>query len=165
MINYFKLSLNFIIGLNGLSSAWRRTKTVVDVLGCLLQIAPNCLFGPGGKLGVLRWLDQSPYSWVWPEILIISTCYASWMYSTSTSATCVTGWPPSYVPNDQDLKVVFYVRTTLGVTGQIDLRVGAPSPLWWLANSCCPTCKPQRAFLSPMKYILAIWQRQKHFSR
>lgn len=45
------------LGFDGLASAWHRSKTVVDVLGCLRLMVFNRLCDPGSKLGVLRWLD------------------------------------------------------------------------------------------------------------
>jgi hypothetical protein len=45
------------LGFDGLASAWRRSKTELDVLGCLRLMVFNRLCDPGSKLGVLRWLD------------------------------------------------------------------------------------------------------------
>ena len=45
------------LGFDDLASAWRRSKTEVDVLGCLRLMVFNRLCDPGSKLGVLRWLD------------------------------------------------------------------------------------------------------------
>jgi len=45
------------LDLEGLSLAWRRCKTEVDVLACLRAMVFNRLCDPASKLGVLRWLD------------------------------------------------------------------------------------------------------------
>ena len=45
------------LGFDSLASAWRRSKTEVDVLGCLRLMVFNRLCDPGSKLGVLRWLE------------------------------------------------------------------------------------------------------------
>ena len=39
------------LGFDGLASAWRRSKTEVDVLGCLRLMVFNRLCDPGSKLG------------------------------------------------------------------------------------------------------------------
>jgi hypothetical protein len=45
------------LGFDDLASAWRRSKTEVDVLGCLRLMVFNRLCDPGSKLGVLRWFS------------------------------------------------------------------------------------------------------------
>ena len=40
------------LGFDGLASAWRRSKTETDVLGCLRLMVFNRLCDPGSKLGV-----------------------------------------------------------------------------------------------------------------
>ena len=45
------------LGLEGLSLAWSRSKSELDVLGCLRAMVFNRLCDPASKLGVLRWLD------------------------------------------------------------------------------------------------------------
>lgn len=45
------------LDLEGLSLAWRRSKTELDVLACLRAMVFNRLCDPSSKLGVLRWLD------------------------------------------------------------------------------------------------------------
>lgn len=45
------------LDLEGLSLAWRRSKSSVDVLGCLRTMVFNRLCDPSSKLGVLRWLQ------------------------------------------------------------------------------------------------------------
>lgn len=45
------------LGLEGLSLAWSRSKSELDVLGCLRAMVFNRLCDPVSKLGVLRWLD------------------------------------------------------------------------------------------------------------
>lgn len=44
------------LGLEGLSVAWSRSKSELDVLGCLRAMVFNRLCDPASKLGVLRWL-------------------------------------------------------------------------------------------------------------
>ena len=43
--------------LDGLSLAWSRSRTELDVLACLRTMVFNRLCDPSSKLGVLRWLD------------------------------------------------------------------------------------------------------------
>lgn len=45
------------LGLEGLPLAWSRSKSELDVLGCLRVMVFNRLCDPASKLGVLRWLD------------------------------------------------------------------------------------------------------------
>ena len=45
------------LGLEGLSLAWQRSKSELDVVGCLRAMVFNRLCDPASKLGVLRWLD------------------------------------------------------------------------------------------------------------
>jgi len=45
------------LGLEGLSLAWRGSKSEMDTLGCLRTMVFNRLCDPGSKLGVLRWLQ------------------------------------------------------------------------------------------------------------
>jgi transposase len=45
------------LDLEGLSLAWRRSKSGVDVLACLRTMVFNRLCDPSSKLGVLRWLQ------------------------------------------------------------------------------------------------------------
>ena len=45
------------LDLEGLSLAWRRSKSELDVLACLRAMVFNRLCDPSSKLGVLRWLD------------------------------------------------------------------------------------------------------------
>ena len=45
------------LGLEGLSLAWSRSKSELDILGCLRAMVFNRLCDPASKLGVLRWLD------------------------------------------------------------------------------------------------------------
>ena len=46
------------LGFDDLALAWRRSKSEVNVLGCLRLMVMNRLCEPGSKLGVLRWLDN-----------------------------------------------------------------------------------------------------------
>ncbi len=43
--------------LEGLSLAWRRSRTELDVLACLRAMVFNRLCDPASKLGVVRWVD------------------------------------------------------------------------------------------------------------
>ncbi len=45
------------LDLEGLSLAWRRSRTELDVLACLRAMVFNRLCDPSSKLGVLRWLN------------------------------------------------------------------------------------------------------------
>ncbi len=112
------------LGFDGLDSAWRRSKTEVDVLGCLRLMVFNRLCDPGSKLGVLRWLETVALpvgvAKSAPEHQhLLRAMDVLDEYSDTLGARLATLMRP---PIDQDLSVVFYDLTTVGVTGQTDLE-------------------------------------------
>ena len=112
------------LGFDGLASAWRRSKTETDVLGCLRLMVFNRLCDPGSKLGVLRWLDTValPVGSVksLPEHQhLLRAMDVLDEYSDTLGERLATLMRPLI---DQDLSVVFYDLTTVGVTGQTDLE-------------------------------------------
>jgi transposase len=112
------------LGFDGLASAWRRSKTETDVLGCLRLMVFNRLCDPGSKLGVLRWLDTValPVGSVksLPEHQhLLRAMDVLDEYSDTLGTRLATLMRPLI---DQDLSVVFYDLTTVGVTGQTDLE-------------------------------------------
>ena len=109
---------------DGLASAWRRSKTELDVLGCLRLMVFNRLCDPGSKLGVLRWLDTValPVGCVksLPQHQHLLRCMDVLdEYSDTLSHRLATLMRPLI---DQDLSVVFYDLTTVEVTGQSELE-------------------------------------------
>lgn len=111
------------LGFDGLDSAWRRSKTEVDVLGCLRLMVFNRLCDPGSKLGVLRWLETVALpvgvAKSAPEHQhLLRAMDVLDEYSDTLGARLATLMRPLI---DQDLSVVFYDLTTVGVTGQTDL--------------------------------------------
>lgn len=112
------------LGFDGLASAWRRSKTEVDVLGCLRLMVFNRLCDPGSKLGVLRWLETVALpvgvTKSAPEHQhLLRAMDVLDDYSDTLGARLATLMRPLI---DQDLSVVFYDLTTVGVTGQTDLE-------------------------------------------
>jgi transposase len=112
------------LGFDDLASAWRRSKTEVDVLGCLRLMVFNRLCDPGSKLGVLRWLDTVALpvgvATELPEHQhLLRAMDVLDEYSEPLGDRLATLMRPLI---DQDLSVVFYDLTTVGVTGQTDLE-------------------------------------------
>ena len=112
------------LGFDGLASAWRRSKTEADVLGCLRLMVFNRLCDPGSKLGVLRWLETVALpvgvAKSAPEHQhLLRAMDVLDEYSDTLGARLATLMRPLI---DQDLSVVFYDLTTVGVTGQTDLE-------------------------------------------
>ena len=112
------------LGFDDLASAWRRSKTEVDMLACLRLMVFNRLCDPGSKLGVLRWLQtvalpvgvakSSP-----EHQHLLRAMDVLDEYSDTLGARLATLMRPLI---DLDLSVVFYDLTTVEVTGQTDLQ-------------------------------------------
>lgn len=110
------------LGFDGLATAWRQSKTEVDVLSCLRLMVFNRLCDPGSKLGVLRWLETVAL----PEGSGVVSEHQHLLramdvldeYSDKLSTRLATLMRPLI---DQDLSVVFYDLTTVAVTGQTEL--------------------------------------------
>ena len=111
------------LGFDGLASAWRRSKTEVDVLACLRLMVFNRLCDPGSKLGVLRWLETvalpADFAFIPEHQHLLRAMDVLDEYSDTLGARLATLMRPLI---DQDLSVVFYDLTTVGVTGQTDLQ-------------------------------------------
>lgn len=111
------------LGFDDLASAWRRSKTEVDVLACLRLMVFNRLCDPGSKLGVLRWLDTvalpTGFSFIPEHQHLLRAMDVLDEYSDTLGANLATLMRPLI---DQDLSVVFYDLTTVEVTGQTDLQ-------------------------------------------
>ncbi|NDP49044.1 MAG: IS1634 family transposase, partial [Sulfuriferula multivorans] len=111
------------LGFDELSSAWRRSKTEVDVLACLRLMVFNRLCDPGSKLGVLRWLETvalpAGFDFVPEHQHLLRAMDVIDEYSDTLSTRLATLMRPLI---DQDLSVVFYDLTTVQVTGQTDLE-------------------------------------------
>ena len=112
------------LGFDDLASAWRRSKTEVDVLGCLRLMVFNRLCDPGSKLGVLRWLDNvalpvGAVKYTPEHQHLLRAMDVLDEYSDTLGTRLATLMRPLI---DQDLSVVFYDLTTVSVTGQTDLE-------------------------------------------
>ena len=112
------------LGFDDLASAWRRSKTEVDVLACLRLMVFNRLCDPGSKLGVLRWLNTIALPVGVAKSLpehqhLLRAMDVLDEYSDTLGARLATLMRPLI---DQDLSVVFYDLTTVSVTGQTDLQ-------------------------------------------
>lgn len=111
------------LGFDDLATAWRRSKTEVDVLACLRLMVFNRLCDPGSKLGVLRWLETvalpagsgvvSEHQHLLRAMDVIDA------HSDKLTTRLATLMRPLI---DEDLSVVFYDLTTVAVTGQSDLE-------------------------------------------
>ena len=112
------------LGFDDLARAWRRSKTEVDMLGCLRLMVFNRLCDPGSKLGVLRWLETVALPVGVAKSLpehqhLLRAMDVLDDYSDTLGARLATLMRPLI---EQDLSVVFYDLTTVGVTGQTDLE-------------------------------------------
>jgi len=110
--------------LDELAGAWRRSKTEVDVLGCLRAMVWNRLSDAGSKLGVLRWLDtvalpaeftfgQAPQHQHLLRAMDVIDAHADALGERLSMLL-----RPLV---DQDLSVVFYDLTTVSVAGESEL--------------------------------------------
>jgi hypothetical protein len=112
------------LGFDGLASAWRRSKTEVDVLGCLRLMVFNRLCDPGSKLGVLRWLETVALPVGVAKTLpehqhLLRAMDVLDEYSDTLGTKLATLMRPLI---DQDLSVEFYDLTTVSVSGHSDLE-------------------------------------------
>ena len=111
------------LGFDDLASAWRQSKTEVDVLTCLRLMVFNRLCDPGSKLGVLRWLETvalpAGFGVVSEHQHLLRAMDVIDEYSDKLSTCLATLMRPLI---DQDLSVVFYDLTTVAVTGQTKLE-------------------------------------------
>ncbi len=111
------------LGFDDLATAWRRSKTEVDVLTCLRLMVFNRLCDPGSKLGVLRWLETVALpagSGLNPEHQhLLRAMDVLDEHSDKLGTRLATLMRPLI---DQDLSVVFYDLTTVAVSGQTDVE-------------------------------------------
>lgn len=111
------------LGFDDLATAWRRSKTEVDVLTCLRLMVFNRLCDPGSKLGVLRWLDTvalpADSGVITEHQHLLRAMDVLDEHSDKLSTRLATLMRPLI---DQDLSVVFYDLTTVSVTGQTDVE-------------------------------------------
>jgi len=111
------------LGFDDLASAWRRSKTEIDVLTCLRLMVFNRLCDPSSKLGVLRWLETvalpADFCTVSEHQHLLRAMDVLDEHSDKLSTRLATLMRPLI---DQDLSVVFYDLTTVEVTGQTDLE-------------------------------------------
>jgi hypothetical protein len=82
------------LGFEDLSQAWSRSRSEIDVLGCLRLMVFNRLCDPGSKLGVLRWLQTValPRGLASTKLhLSTSTCYGPWTCWKTTARPSPAG--------------------------------------------------------------------------
>ena len=110
--------------LDALAGAWRRSKTEVDVLGCLRAMVWNRLSDAGSKLGVLRWLDTVafPTEFTFGQAPqhqhLLRTMDVIDAHADALGERLSMLLRPLV---DQDLSVVFYDLTTVSVAGDSEL--------------------------------------------
>ena len=110
------------LGLEGLSLAWSRSKSELDVLGCLRAMVFNRLCDPTSKLGVLRWLDTValPRGFGFDAGMPEHQHLLRAMDVIDDHADAI-GERLAFLMRpliDQDLSVVFYDLTTVRVHGE-----------------------------------------------
>jgi transposase len=110
------------LDLEGLALAWARSKSELDVLGCLRLMVFNRLCDPSSKLGVLRWLQTValPNGFGFEQGLPEHQHLLRAMDVIDEHADAV-GQRLAFLMRpliDQDLSVVFYDLTTVTVQGE-----------------------------------------------
>lgn len=110
------------LGLEGLSLAWSRSRSELDVLGCLRAMVFNRLCDPASKLGVLRWLDTValPHGFGFEAAMPEHQQLLRAMDVLDDHADAI-GERLALLMRpliDQELSVVFYDLTTVRVHGQ-----------------------------------------------
>ncbi len=106
--------------LDALAGAWRRSKTEVDVLGCLRAMVFNRLSDAQSKLGVLRWLDtvalpaEFAFGHVPQHQHLLRAMDVIDAHADALGERLSMLLRPLV---DQDLSVVFYDLTTVSVAG------------------------------------------------
>lgn len=108
--------------LDQLATAWRQSKSSVDVLACLRAMVFNRLCDPQSKLGTLRWLDTValPVDFGFAKAPpqhqhLLRAMDVLDDYSEAINKRLAMLMRPLI---DQDLSVVFYDLTTVEVTGE-----------------------------------------------
>ncbi|WP_031407186.1 IS1634 family transposase [Thiomonas sp. FB-Cd] len=110
--------------LDELAGAWRRSKTEVDVLGCLRAMVWNRLSDAQSKLGVLRWLDtvalpvEFAFSQAPQHQHLLRAMDVIDEHAGALGERLSMLLRPLV---DQDLSVVFYDLTTVSVAGESEL--------------------------------------------
>jgi transposase len=114
------------LGFEDLASAWRSSRTEVDVLGCLRAMVFNRLCDPGSKLGVLRWLQTValPLNFGFADgppqhQHLLRAMDVLDDHSDALGSRLATLMRPLI---DDDLAVVFYDLTTVEVAGQAQVQ-------------------------------------------
>ena len=114
------------LALDGLSLAWRRSRTGLDVLACLRAMVFNRLCDPGSKLGVLRWLQTValPRGFGFEGGLPEHQQLLRAMDVIDEHAEAINDRLAVLMRPliDQDLSVVFYDLTTVRVHGESELE-------------------------------------------
>jgi transposase len=114
------------LGFEDLSRAWRSSKSEVEVLACLRSMVFNRLCDPSSKLGVLRWLETValPVGFGFADGLpehhhLLRAMDVLDDHSEALGVRLATLMRPLI---DQELSVVFYDLTTVGVCGETVLE-------------------------------------------
>jgi len=114
------------LGFEDLSRAWKSSKSEVEVLACLRAMVFNRLCDPSSKLGVLRWLETValPVGFGFADGLpehhhLLRAMDVVDDHSDALGVRLATLMRPLI---DQELSVVFYDLTTVGVCGETVLE-------------------------------------------
>jgi transposase len=110
------------LGLEGLSRAWARSRTELEVMACLRSMVFNRLCDASSKLGLLRWLDtvSLPVGFGFADALPSHQQLLRSMDVLDEHADAISDRLALLMRPliDQDLSVVFYVLTTIKVHGE-----------------------------------------------
>ena len=113
------------LGFDDLAGAWRASRSDIDVLACLRAMVFNRLCEPSSKLGVLRWLDTValPLGFGFDDGApqhqhLLRAMDVLDDHSAALGERLATLMRPLI---DQELSVVFYDLTTVGVCGTTEL--------------------------------------------
>ena len=113
------------LGFDDLAGAWRASRSDIDVLACLRAMVFNRLCEPSSKLGVLRWLDTValPLGFGFDEGApqhqhLLRAMDVLDDHSAALGERLAALMRPLI---DQELSVVFYDLTTVGVCGTTEL--------------------------------------------
>ena len=114
------------LGFEDLSRSWKSSKSEIEVLACLRAMVFNRLCDPSSKLGVLRWLETValPVGFGFADGLpehhhLLRAMDVVDDHSEALGVRLATLMRPLI---DQELSVVFYDLTTVGVCGETVLE-------------------------------------------
>jgi transposase len=110
------------LGFGELRRVFRRTRSRIDVEALVRLMVLNRLCDPTSKLGVLRWLQTVALPRFAPKEVThqqLLRAMDALVEHQDRVQTALAGWLRPLI--DQDLSVVFYDMTTIGVEGETEL--------------------------------------------